>query len=325
MSPMQSITRASRLRWRTIAAVAVSLCAASLAPGLAGAQASADTAFSVPRNAVIDITVRTGRLIVRGTDRSTAELRSDDAPYTLRASAVGVSISSNDNGAASRSSSRRSSRYGNESRLELTVPRGVRLVVNAGTADVDVQDIGGDVEVHSLSGDVTLRAIGGRTMVETMSGDLRLVEGGLDARVTTMSGDITLRGLKGEADVHTTSGDVVLSMTRASRVKAESVSGDITFDGDVTDDAQLSIQTHSGDVTVRIPESTRGVVDVSTFNGDFSANRPLTTTGSDAPNRERRAREAQRYEFGGGGGVRVSVSTFNGDIRFDRGTRRPPD
>jgi DUF4097 and DUF4098 domain-containing protein YvlB len=131
--------------------------------------------------------------------------------------------------------------------------------------------------------------------------------------------------VRGDADVHTTSGEVVLSMLRAARVKAETVSGDVSFDGDVTDDAQLQLQTHSGDVTVRIPESTRGVIDVSTFDGDFSSNRPLTTIGSDAPRRDRAKHEAQRYEFGGGGSVRFSVSTFNGDVRFDRGTRRSPD
>ena len=41
----------------------------------ARAQTSSDTTFSVPRNAVIDITLRTGRLFVRGTEQSTAELR----------------------------------------------------------------------------------------------------------------------------------------------------------------------------------------------------------------------------------------------------------
>ncbi len=301
------------------------LIGALVAPGSMLAQSSADTSFSVPRNAVIDITVRTGRLIVRGTDRTTAELRSDGAPYTLRASTVGVTISTGDDRGSSRSRSRNMSRYSDDTRLELTVPRGVRLVIAATSADVDVQDIAGDVDVHAMSGDVTMRAIGGRSIVETMSGDLLLTEGGTGVRATTMSGDITLRGVKGDADVHTTSGDVVMSMLRVARVKAESVSGNLSFDGDVTDDAQLQLQTHSGEITIRVPESTRGVAEVSTFSGEFSSNRPLTTTGSDAPSRERRSREAQRYEFGGGGNVRISVSTFNGDIRFDRSTRRSPD
>ena len=315
----------------------VSVVCALSAPEVAHAQRSADTSFSVPRNAVIDITVRTGRLVVRGTDRTTAELRSDDESYTLRVSAVGIAIGVNDDRGSSRSRSRNGSqnnnqnrsrngsRYSDESRLELTVPRGVRLVIAAGSADVDVQDIVGDVEVHALSGDVTMRGIGGRSIVETMSGDLHLTEGGNDARVTTMSGNITLRGVKGDAEVHTTSGNVIMSMVSAVHIKAESVSGDISFDGEVTDNAQLQLQTHAGDVTVRIPESARGVVDVSTFSGEFSSNRPLTTTGSDSPNRARRTRDAQRYEFGRGGNVRVSISTFNGDIRFDRGARRSPD
>jgi hypothetical protein len=316
----------ARVLWYALAASALWAASALAAP--ARAQSSGDTSFTVPRNAVIDITLRTGRLVVRGTDRMTAELRSDDAPYTLRSSAIGITIATSNDRGSSRSRSRSGSRYADASRLELTVPRGVRLIISAGSADVDVQDIAGDVEVHGLSGDISLRAVGGRSMVETMSGDLQLTEGGNGARVTTMSGDITLRGVKGDADVHTTSGDVVLSMLRAASVKAESVSGDISFDGDVTDDAQLQLQSHSGDVTIRIPENTRGVLDVSTFSGEFNSNRPLTmsgTTATDAPKRDRRVREAQRYEFGGGGNVRFTISTFNGDVRFDRGSRRSPD
>ena len=299
----------------------------------AQAQTSSDTTFSVPRNAVIDITLRTGRLFVRGTQQSTAELRANDQRYELRSTGVGVTLAARDDrgrDSDDRRSSRssRDARSDRDGRLELAVPRGVRLVISAGSADVEVQDIAGDVEVHSLSGDISLRAIGGRAIIETLSGDVQLTGGAGDTRANTMSGDIILRGVRGTAHVHTTSGSVTLSMVRAAEVQVESTSGDLVFDGDPTDDARMQLTSHSGDITIRIPESARGTMELATFSGEMRSNRPVTLTSGVTGNfnrSNRNERGTQRYEFGGGGAARFTVTTFSGDIRFDRGARRNPD
>jgi len=286
-------------------------------PLVAQAQTSSDTTFKVSPNAVIDITLRSGYLVVRGTDQATAELRANDQRYELRSTGVGVTLAARDD--------RRRDRDG---RLELTVPRGVRLLVSAGSADVQIEDIGGDVEVHSLSGDITLRTIGGRAIVETLSGDVQLTDGAGDTRANTMSGDITLRGVRGSAHAHTTSGSVALSMVRAAEVKVESTSGDIMFDGDLTEDARLQLTSHSGDITLRLPESARGAMEVATFSGEMRSNHPLTLTSGVIGNLNRgnrNQRGTHRYEFGGGGPARLTITTFSGEIRFDRGARRAPD
>ncbi len=319
---------------RRLTAFALSVVLPTFAlPLAARAQTSSDTTFNVPRNAVIDITLRTGRLFIRGTEQSTAELRANDQRYELRSTGVGVTLAARedrgrdtDDRRASRSS--RDSRSDRDGRLELAVPRGVRLVISAGSADVEIQDIAGDVEVHSLSGDVSLRTIGGRTIIETLSGDVQLTDGAADTRANTVSGDITLRGVRGSAHAHTTSGSVSLSMVRAAEVQVESTSGDIVFDGDPTDDARVELTSHSGDITIRIPESARGAMEVATFSGEMRSNRSVTLTSGTIGNlnrSNRNERGTQRYEFGGGGPARFTVTTFSGDIRFDRGARYNPD
>lgn len=300
------------------------LCLAVLLPSIASAQASRDSTFALPRNAVVDITMRTGRLVVRGTDRTTADVRANDRRFDLRSTGVGVTLAMRDD-RGRYDDDRRGARDGRDAAVELEVPTGVRLVISAGTADVDVENITGDVEVHSLSGDIVLRSIGGRTIVETLSGDLQLTGGAGGVRATTMSGDIVLRGVRGTASVHTTSGEVALSMLRAAEVEVESVSGDIGFEGDVTDDARLQLTTHSGDVTIRIPESGRGVIEMSTFNGDMTSDRALTLLPGAGAQGKRSDRGTQRFEFGGGGATRITVSTFSGDIHVGRGARRPPE
>jgi hypothetical protein len=291
-----------------------------LAAGITPLRAQGDSSFAVARNAVVDITLRTGRLVVRGGSASTGAIRGRSGEYQLRTSGVGVTLEDSDSMRSSdRSRSRTASRR-NDATLELDLPRNVRLVISTASADIDVSGIDGDVEVRTTSGDISLDDIGGRLTLETLSGDVRLDGRSGPARVTTMSGDITLRGVRDDVNVHTTSGDVMLGMDRAARVDVETISGDVTFDGSTTDDARLQINTHSGDVTLRLPESARGSIDLSTYSGDMTASGSLTLMPNSLTS-SRSERAVRRYEIGGGGSTRFTISTFTGDVRVVRGNR----
>ncbi len=289
-----------------------------LAGGVSPLLAQRDSSFAVASNAVVDITVRTGRLVVHGGSAATGAIRGRRGGYQLRTTGVGVTLEASENSRSNQSSRTASRRT--DATLELDLPRNVRLVISTASADVDVSGIDGDVEIRTTSGDIGLDDIGGRLTLETLSGNIRLGGRSGPARVTTMSGDITLRGVRDDVNVHTTSGDVVLGMDRAARVDVESISGDITFDGNTTDDARLQLTTHSGDVTLRLPESARGSIDLSTFNGDMTASGSLTLMPTSLTS-SRRDRAARRYEIGGGGSTRFTISTFNGDVRVVRGNR----
>lgn len=289
-----------------------------LAGGVSPLLAQRDSSFAVASNAVVDITVRTGRLVVHGGSAATGAIRGRHDGYQLRTTGVGITLEASENSWSNRSS--RTANRRTDATLELDVPRNVRLVISTASADVDVSGIDGDVEIRTTSGDIGLDDIGGRLTLETLSGNIRLGGRSGPARVTTMSGDITLRGVRDDVNVHTTSGDVVLGMDRAARVDVESISGDITFDGNTTDDARLQLTTHSGDVTLRLPESARGSIDLSTFNGDMTASGSLTLMPTSLTS-SRRDRAARRYEIGGGGSTRFTISTFNGDVRVVRGNR----
>lgn len=290
-----------------------------LAGGTSPLQAQSDSSFAVARNAVVDITLRTGRLVVRGSAATTGAVRGRSGDYQLRTTGVGVTLDASGDMRSSRTSTRTASRR-NDATLELDLPRNVRLVVSTSSADVDISGIDGDVEIRTTSGDISLDDIGGRLTLETLSGDVRLDGRSGPARVTTMSGDITMRGVRDDANVHTTSGDVILGMERAARVDVESISGDVTFDGSTTDDARLQVTTHSGDVTLRLPEGARGSIDLSTFSGDMTASGSLTLMPNSLTS-SRSERAVRRYEIGGGGSTRFTISTFNGDLRVVRGNR----
>lgn len=285
------------------------------------AQSSApDTSFSVSRNGVIDISMRSGRLIVRGSDRATAELRSNGNDYQLRSGGVGVVLAVNES-ARSRNERSYSGRRPDRGDVTLQVPRGTKVIVHGMTVDVDVAEVDGDVEVQVYTGDVTLRALAGRAIAATVSGDVEATDMSGDLRLSTVSGDINVRASRGVAEVNTTSGDAEISIDRISRLQFNSVSGDVILAGALADDARLQLTTHSGDVTMRLPASAAGQLEVSTFSGTVSGGTMTLMPGGVEAGR-RGERSGARYEFGGGGSARIAVSTFNGDIALMRGPRR---
>jgi hypothetical protein len=288
---------------------ALAIAGALLSPivSSAGAQ-TPDTTVRLSGNAVVDITLRTGRLVVRGVEGVTGAVRGGGRDYQLRPSGVGIVVNGRD---------RDTDRGGP---LELDVPRGVRLVVNTVSADVELYDVRGDVDVRTMTGDVRGDGLSGRVIVEMLSGDVGLSGTITQLRATTVSGDLRLRGLGGTADIKTTSGEVDIVGDRIGRLGFESISGDLRLDGALADDAQVRISTHAGDVTWRMPAEAKGRLELSTVSGELSAGGPLTLMPGDVAD-SRRGRAARRYEFNGGGAMQLDISTFSGDVRILRGIR----
>ncbi len=296
--------------------VGVALLTTVLCPAPMFAQ-SRDTSVRVSAGAVVDITMRTGRLIVRGIDGSTGSVRASGANYELRSTGVTLTLQSRE---ASRSAMRDRD-VDREDTIELDVPRGVRLVVSTLSADAEVRDISGSVEMRSTSGDLQLANVSGRTIIETISGDVRTTATRTLLRAKTVSGDVRVREAEGDVELSTTSGDMSVSGAQIGRFVASSISGNVQFDGLFTDDARVQVNTHSGDVSLRLPDGAHGQVMLSTFNGDFVPGGAITLLpGNDAA---RRGRNAQRFAFGTGSspGLLLDITTFNGDVRLLRGTR----
>lgn len=274
---------------------------------------SRDTSVQLAPDAVVDVTLRTGRLVVRGVDGVRGAVRAASNDYQLRSTGVALVLNT-----------REEDRRGDDRAVELDLPRGVRLVVATRSGDVEVRDIGGDVEVHSTSGDVQLDRVGGRVIVETISGEVS-VAGGQQVRVRTVSGDMTLRDVRGAVELHTTSGDArVAGRERAlTGVVIESMSGDVHVDSGLDPSARVQVSTHSGDVTLRLPDGARGRLDWSTVNGDLSPAGPITLLPGTVGGRGR-GRQIQRYEFGSGqsgASMQIDITTFTGDVRLARTPR----
>jgi hypothetical protein len=301
--------RSPRLSPRSVTTLLLCL----LAAGPAQAQ-SRDTTLRLASDAVVDVTVRSGRLVVRGVDGTTGTVRAATNDYQLRSTGVTLTLAARDG-----------DRRGDGRAVELDLPRGVRLVVSTISGDVDVRDINGGIDVRSTSGDVQLTQVGGRIIVETISGDVSIT-GGNQLRVNTVSGTMRLRESGGDISLHTTSGDMSVSGSGITRFEAESMSGDVQLDGQLEATARVQVNTHSGDVTLRLPDNARGRLELSSVSGDLSPGGPLTLLPGELSGRGR-GRSTRRYEFGPGStesgsrGLQIDVRTFNGDVRLVRAPR----
>lgn len=271
-----------------------------------------DPAIRVASNAVIELSVRNNDLIVRGSDRTSAELHADTRDYQLRSAGVNVAV------AITPGDNRRSR---SRDDMVLLVPHSVRLVIHSGSGDVSIMDMSADVEVHAQSGEIVVHRQGGRAILDALSGDILITEGVGDLRASTVSGDIVAHDIRGTVEVSTTSGDVELSAAQFSRAEIVTNNGDIVLTGALADNANIQITTHSGDIGLRLPEAAKGQLNVSTFRGTVVSDRlTMLPTVERSLTGGRNDTGTRRYEFGGGGSARISVSTFTGDIALVRGS-----
>jgi hypothetical protein len=127
-------------------------------------------------------------------------------------------------------------------------------------------------------------------------------------RVKTATGAIEVRGGSDDAGLSTVSGAIRVSDGRYERGKFETVTGDITYRGDVGFKGSMDVTTHSGRVELQLPPRPDLELDAATVTGSIensaTSTRPIT------------GREGRGMELGfssGSGNTRVVVRSFNGE------------
>ena len=177
--------------------------------------------------------------------------------------------------------------------LELKVPAGCRLEVSTVSADIDADQLKGEVRL------------------ETVSGELAVTASSPSLRVQTVSGDLTVRGAGQRLDAETVSGTLSATVSTLVDGQLETVSGEIRIEADLAGNGRLEAQTVSGDVELRVPGSVGAEFDVRTFSGSI---------GNDFGQEARRTSEhgsGRELRFtNGSGAARVSIKTLSGDVRI---------
>lgn len=199
-----------------------------------------------------------------------------------------------------------------QNRFEMRVPRNARIWVKTGSADIDCSGIGGGLDLNVIGGSVRVNGKPRELLVESMDGSVTFTGFAEYARVKTATGNIVLEGGGEDLSFTTVSGTIQASNGERSlrRARFESVTGPITYTGDVTRGANLRFDTHSGAVELRLGR-TPVELDIATMTGaienGWSSRRPIA-------GREGRGMELSTSS--GMGAARVEVKSFKGNVRI---------
>lgn len=213
--------------------------------------------------------------------------------------------------------------------LEISVPRGRRILVALAAGTIDARNVNGDLYLDTGSGDITADGTAGILNLDTGSGNVTVDDADGDVSIDTGSGNVEVRSMRGPAlSVDTGSGDITVAGAEARDIEVDTGSGGVTLLGLRTDrvgvdtgsgdvavetaagSASIQVDTGSGDVTVSVPADYAGDVRLETSSGRMATELPITLL--------RRSDDEISGRIGEGGSARIEVDTGSGDIRIRR-------
>ena len=194
---------------------------------------------------------------------------------------------------------------------DITAPLETAVRTRAGSGDVTLEALRGNMDLHSGSGDFRLRDLTGEVRLETGSGDVKAerIAGPVNAHAG--SGNIKLEETAtGDVSARTGSGNIELRGVKGG-LRSESGSGDQRVEGTPT--GSWEVRTGSGNLELRLASDVGCDLELSTSSGTIVLDKPVVTTV------QGRVEEPRHHISGkiGGGGVLVSVRTGSGNIHID--------
>jgi DUF4097 and DUF4098 domain-containing protein YvlB len=259
-----------------------------------------DTTVAFDKSGTVTINAGSGDVIVTGGTANTVRVRanSDDDDIRFDATRTMVELST--------------ARRGNDTRFEVTVPIGTRVVARSNSGDVAVHGTRGEVSITAQSGDVDVDDVNGRLEVRSFTGEITAanITGPVD--IGTQSGDLRLSDVRGDIEVSNTSGDITLRGITAKFVRAKTTSGDVVYDGIIDPAGRYELTSHSGDVGLHVPRDAAAQLTVSTWSGEIESDFPMTLKPGD---HSIGSSTSKQFTFAiGAGTARISAETFSGDV-----------
>ncbi len=189
---------------------------------------------------------------------------------------------------------------------KIWVPEQAAVEIKSVSGDVRIAPIGGKARIDSVSGNVGLRGAAGAE-VKLVSGDLEMENVVGDAFIKAVSGDIDVTRIKGSIEADAVSGDIVLQdVSEAQTVDIKTVSGNVTYTGQLLAGGRYELKTHSGDVRMTIPADAGFDLEANTFSGDIDSEFEITVSGKISPK--------QIQGTVGKGGTTLILKSFSGNV-----------
>lgn len=282
--------------------LATSVCAA---PSALSAQQKVERKLALRMDASFRIHSMVGSVIVHGWNKDTVMVRATLPPGNE------LHMGGGPTGAKMFVESE-NERNPKPTRLEVWLPSRARLWVKTATASIDVRGVSGGLDLYVVSGTIDVSGSPRELNAEAIDGDIHIAGSPPWLRAKSATGVITFRGASSDVSLSTVSGAVKVEGGVFERVKVETVTGNISFAGQL-DRGTLDFDTHSGTIDIATPENTNatfGVVTIAgTIDNRLSKARPFA-------GRFGRGQELT-FETGAGRG-KVTVRTFKGPVTLRR-------
>ncbi len=264
-----------------------------------------DTTVALANGGTLRVSVFAGRVNIVGTSGSSVRVRGvvEKGQLRLRSRPTSVTLDTNPEGPR-----------GGRADLDISVPFGTGIVLEGFSARVTISGVRGKANVETLSGSVEVTDAAGSVSVETLSGsvDLKSIKG--DVRAESMSGRVIVTGVEGDVDGGSVSGRITITGARSKSVRAETVSGSVTYSGTFDPAGNYSLKSHSGTLRLGVPADVGATVSLQTFSGHVDSEFPVTLESG----QQRRSNE-RRFEFKiGNGRSRIIAETFSGNVIIQR-------
>lgn len=197
--------------------------------------------------------------------------------------------------------------------LELRVPRNARVWAKAGSAHIQTSGVAGGLDLNIIGGSIRVDGKPRELIVESMDGSVTFSGFADYARIKTATGDISFNGGGDDISLNTVSGAITVANGERSlaRIRLESVTGPLSYAGDLAAGGDARFDSHSGAIDLRLAKGASVSVDAVTMTGaienGWSSTRPIA------------GREGRGMELGvssGIGGAGVTIRSFKGNVRL---------
>jgi hypothetical protein len=197
---------------------------------------------------------------------------------------------------------------GREGALTMHVPRGARVWLKTGSADLTVTDVTGGLDLNVVGGSITVHGNPRELRAESMDGSVTIDGAPEWMRVKTATGDIALRGGQ-DVGASTISGTIDARGGEADHLKLESTTGTIRFALSLARGATVEMETHSGSIEIQLPRKASVDLDAATVTGEIS-----NAWSGEKPGVGREGRGMTLTSSGAPLGARITVRSFKGRI-----------
>ncbi|MEO5580530.1 MAG: DUF4097 family beta strand repeat-containing protein [Gemmatimonadaceae bacterium] len=197
--------------------------------------------------------------------------------------------------------------------IEVLVPMRSKVWIKTATADVDVSGVSGSLDIYVVGGAIRVTGSPADLNAEAIDGSIQITGSPSWVRAKSASGSVTLRGSSADVTLSTVSGGIAVEGTAFERAKFETVTGNIGFAGSFKRGGAIDFETHGGGIDIGIPSGSPADFDIVSIAG--AINNRLT---SQAVLAGRYGRGAELSTSNAGGGARVSIRSFKGQVTLRR-------